>query len=75
MFLKYLLDFEFLFFVFFLEIFSWKGASCFNGGCYSLHGGALLLSGGGRGGLPHGRGLKKIVGWGETLSWWNEVAS
>ena len=62
MFLKYLLDFEFLFFVFFLGIFSWKGASCFNGGCCFLHGGALLLSGGG--GVPHGRGLKKIVGWG-----------
>ena len=51
MFLKYLLDFEFLFFVFFLGIFSWKGASCFNGGCCFLHGGALLLSGGG-GGAP-----------------------
>lgn len=38
---------------FFLGIISWKGASFFNGGCFSVEGASFLSEMGGGGRLPH----------------------
>ena len=55
-FLRISLDFKLLFIVLFLEIISWNGVSCFNGGfLFQMGRGALFLSDRG-GGAPHGGG-------------------